>query len=73
MSRKQRNGVPPHTLAAIKDALQADHQPEPSRPTPFLGAPHIGTDWTWGSTDGRPAAHRAFGEDDDTEDTEDTE
>jgi hypothetical protein len=50
MTRKQRNGVPPHTFAAIRDALHADREPQPSRPALGHGAPHIGTNhaWNWG-------------------------
>jgi hypothetical protein len=49
------------------DAIDAC-KPHPSRPTTAFGAPDLGLDWAWNW--GQPAAHRAFGEDNDTEDSE---
>lgn len=46
-----QHGVAIHTFLEIEEALHAEREPQPSRPTPAFGAPHIGTDhaWNWGS------------------------
>ncbi|MFJ9771205.1 hypothetical protein ACIRVF_08170 [Kitasatospora sp. NPDC101157] len=48
------------TQATAEDTADP-REPEPSAPTSFLGAPHIGLDWF--DPTARPAAWRAFGED----------
>lgn len=45
-----------------------NREPQPSRPTWDYGAPDLGLGWAWNW--GQPAAHRAFGENDDTEDAD---
>lgn len=42
--------------------LAADHEPEPSEPTSFMGAPDLGHGWRNAWDDTHHHADRAFGE-----------